>query len=748
MNNKVQSIYLIQPSQYSIGGFINGLAAGKGLGSLGSGAAGGVLGAAGSLVGGIAGNALSGGMTSGAGNIIGGLSKVASAIPGPWGAVASAGLGVIGGLANRAFGSKLNQENINAVNANIDRMGNFQSNASSFDDLSSLMSTTADATNFSNRYIGKDGWFSKRAKRRANELREAQKNAQIWQDNSIRNNLTNLLDDQVTNLEENYAALGGYLPMIHAFGGSMSNGADWSDGLTLVDNGGTHEENPLEGVPLGVDNQGNPNLVEQGEAIWNNYVFSNRLPLPNVLTNKFKIQGKDMTFADAARKIQNSSKERPNDPITKRGLTASLKRLQNAQEEVRKSMSLIQEGNNINTNNTNNTNKFDKGGNINPYAYSRDWTGFPYRDENGYTPGYLNFVKGINQDWVNRIMAGTYGSMDRFRATNKDFMPTVEQVQRLAHDDKYSDMHKALVAAYKEYIRGINPKTGKVDTRNIQPLVGGNLIPQNIPDMSIVKANKDALKLKVPEQEVGTKPYYDPTAMLRYAPVIGAGINVFSDLMGWTNKPDYSNANAVLEASKGIRDVKYEPIGDYMKYNPFDRLFYINQLNGNAGATRRNIMNTSGGNRGQAMAGLLAADYNAQNQLGQLTRQAEEYNLNQRKMVSDFNRGTNMFNSEQDLRAQIANNQNSQVRLNAAFQAARLRDIIDARTGAAKSANLSNFFQGLGDIGWEAQNRNMVNNNKALYYTMNGKGISNYKGSSTTTKAQGGYLTIKNKRRK
>ena len=211
--------------------------------------------------------------------------------------------------------------------------------------------------------------------------------------------------------------------------------------------------------------------------------------------------------------------------------------------------------------------------------------------------------------------------------------------------------------------------------------------------------------------------------------------------MGWTNKPDYSNADAVLEASKGMRDVRYNPIGDYMNYNPLDRLFYINQLNSHTGATRRSLLNNTGGNRGQATAGLLAADYNAQNQLGQLARQAEEYNLNQRHMVTEFNRGTNMFNSEQDLKAQIANNQNASMKMNAAFQAARLRDAIDVRAGAAKSANLTNFFQALGDIGWEAVNRDMVNNNRALYY----KTFGEYKPTSST-KARGGYLTLRRRK--
>ena len=138
-------VYLpYQPNRYDFGSFIT---EGKGLGNFGKafGASGsasglsGALGAAGQLVGSVAGGAIGGGLQSGAGNVIGGLSKVASAIPGPWGAVASAGLGIIGGLTNRAFGSKLNKENINAVNDNINRLSNFNSNAGSFDDLASTM---------------------------------------------------------------------------------------------------------------------------------------------------------------------------------------------------------------------------------------------------------------------------------------------------------------------------------------------------------------------------------------------------------------------------------------------------------------------------------------------------------------------------------------------------------------------------------------------------------------------------------
>lgn len=327
-------VYLpYQPNRYDFGSFIT---EGKGLGNFGkafgaSGSASGLssaLGAAGQLVGSVAGGAIGGGLQSGAGNVFNGLSKVASAIPGPWGAVASAGLGIIGGLTNRAFGSKLNKENINTVNDNINRLSNFNSNAGSFDDLAYTMESMPASLGFGNSYIGKDGWFSHKARKRANQLRQQQEQAQLWADDSIMNNLYNLRDEQYDNMLANFSAMGGPL---------SSYGADWTNGLKIIDAGGTHEQNPHEGVQMGVDENGTPNLVEQGEVVWNDYVFSNRLTVPSDVKDFLKVKGNDdMTFADAAKKLQKNSEERPNDPIEKRGLNSNLTRLMNAQEQVRK----------------------------------------------------------------------------------------------------------------------------------------------------------------------------------------------------------------------------------------------------------------------------------------------------------------------------------------------------------------------------------------------------------------------------
>ena len=69
--------------------------------------------------------------------------------------------------------------------------------------------------------------------------------------------------------------------------------------LDRFENGGTHEENPLGGIPQGIGANGKPNLVEEGETKWNDYIFSNSIGLDGTFTrsdgksmNVFKEGGK------------------------------------------------------------------------------------------------------------------------------------------------------------------------------------------------------------------------------------------------------------------------------------------------------------------------------------------------------------------------------------------------------------------------------------------------------------------------
>ena len=119
-----------------------------------------------------------------------------------------------------------------------------------------------------------------------------------------------------------------------AEGGQLSD--NFTNGVTMVGTGGTHEQNPNMGVPMGMAPDGMPNLVEEGEVIYDDYVFSNRLKVPKAVRNKYKLRGpKDMTFAEAFENAQKESQERENDPISKNGLDSIAMVLAQTQEAVR-----------------------------------------------------------------------------------------------------------------------------------------------------------------------------------------------------------------------------------------------------------------------------------------------------------------------------------------------------------------------------------------------------------------------------
>lgn len=765
----------------------------------------GALNGAASAIGSMAGNAIGGGMSSGVGNAIGSIGKLASAIPGPWGAVASAGLGVIGGLTNRAFGSKMNQENIANVEGTINRLNSFQSNANNFDTLADTWGSTAMGSNFSNSYIGKDGWFSNKAKKKARSLREQMELANAFAENTLQNNADNITETTMNNLEANYAALGGFLnqyadgggihinpenrgkfnatkkrtgktteelthsknPLTrkraifaqnaakwhHAFGGELNtNGGDFSTGLMFIDEGGTHESNPYEGVPMGVAPDGKPNLVEEGEAIYNDYVFSNRLTVPKAVRNKYKLRGtNDLTFADAVKQISKGATERPNDPISQETLHEIMSDLAQTQEGVREE---AHEGN-----------RFDTGGfTYKPYKYVAGYNGGWFGSDGNYTKDYLDKVNSMNIADINNAFNEQYKfynnnankgtdrwkAIDAFYAANPQYKVSstnltddaLPSIRKLATDGNPGFMHQffndatPVNRANRYFLRGIDAKGNPTVTpMKTTPWEGLNDKGQSFAEAFPTYSFKGKQERPVEGNTIYTDYYYDenkpaestpPTEedtpldlgrsdeTLRYAPAIGLGMAALSDALGITNKPDYTEAAQIEAATRGgsYMPVSWNPIGNKLAYRPFDRDYYTNKLNAEAGATRRALANQSGGNSGRAMAGILAADYNAQDRLGDLFRKSEEYNLEQRQKVEDFNRATNQANSQGELQADMANQQAyasaRDYALKGTMAAAEMRQKARMAAEAARSANLSGFLSALGDIGYENKGMNMI----------------------------------------
>lgn len=170
---------------------------------------------------------------------------------------------------------------------------------------------------------------------RANREAERADNDVDAFNSSLMKQLTNVAD----NVDERNDRRAMYAMMndpFFALGGEMrTHGSDFTNGLTFINEGGSHEENPNGGVPVGVDAEGTPNLVEQGEVIWDNeYVFSNRLTVPKELTDKYHLK-EDVSFAKAIEKLSKESRQRPNDPISNETNRNILNEFMDAQEALR-----------------------------------------------------------------------------------------------------------------------------------------------------------------------------------------------------------------------------------------------------------------------------------------------------------------------------------------------------------------------------------------------------------------------------
>ena len=345
----------------------------------GAGKIGNVVGALGDVVGGAANRIISGGLNSGAGNAVSGIgSAVGSAIstvnPLIGGAV-KIGTGIIGGGINALFGMKTDQKKLQAANEGTNYLNSFVSDASTFDDIQGPNAVA----NVQNAYKG--GLFKKGKARRKNAaLRAERANAESWANRSVDNNIDNIAETQMDTMLANYAAFGGplggmpslgtgaidydfmsnylmtknkaaeaknkiatnvfgNLPVTplstFALGGDMqTNGGDFSNGLAHIDAGGSHEENPYDGVQVGISREnGQPNLVEEGETIFDDYVFSKRIKADAETKKKFHVGKKtEISYADLSKKLEKESFERPNDPISQNGLKKQLHDLADEQE--------------------------------------------------------------------------------------------------------------------------------------------------------------------------------------------------------------------------------------------------------------------------------------------------------------------------------------------------------------------------------------------------------------------------------
>lgn len=501
---------------------------------------------------------------------------------------------------------------------------------------------------------------------------------------SLDQNLEKVSKNNAYNMTSNYYATGGQL------------GDQLAPGLTAINNGGTHEQNPNGGVPQGVDSQGNPNLVEQGEVKTDgNYIFSDRNKPSLEILKEVGLPSnlKTLSFAKIAKLISKEASERPNDPISKKGLETQLARLKDAQE-----------------------------------MYNQ--TEFENRMQND--PAFREQVIAQQQaqaqqqqEQQNQQPEGEVEQQPQEQFTGED--PNVFEdgsqmnpIKLNGQSNIYNTTERDQFSAQMNWLAETDPNNPFNVFKNMS--AKNNQLYNDVPINNTPTNNKT---------KVAKKSGFDTTDLM-YAPAV-ANAGILGSLL--TSNPDYSNADAIIGMQ--LDKVSAEPLRDYMKYNPYDTNYALNQLHQQQAASRAGISNNSGGNRATYLAATSGSDYNYGLNEGTMLRQAMEYNDAQKRQVSEFNRGTNQYNSQMQLEADRSN-QAAEADLNKLkSQGYILRQgIKDSRDEDIASA-ISGLSGSLGTIGENTFDVNMAN--MLAKYKVNDDGTIAYK-TTTNKKAQGGQL--------
>lgn len=340
-------------------------------------------------------------------------------------------------------------------------------------------------------------------------------------------------------------------------------------------------------------------------------------------------------------------------------------------------------------------------------------------EKTGDYADFIDYVKNTATDneineWIKTLESGKYGDLkDSNGKTYK--IKGKDDLIRLMTDGKFGPIHHFAYNASRT-----KAKEGQTPQESKEQVVDEVADKTGISRSDAQKQVDDYIKAN-PDVQVSDAPWKNLPTGLRYAPIGSA-------LAGLAmNSKDYSDVDQFAAQTSRPNSVRYSPIAGYISpdyVSPFEMSApIIEQM----GATRRAISNASAGNRAQALAALANADKLGIEQLGRAYIQGKAYNSAQKKQSAEFNRATDMFNSQNDMQAQSMNMYLNNYYLNRAQQMLGARQATDAAYNAARSANLNSLTQSLANIGKQNAYLNMMASNKALGYRMLPDGSIEYK---------------------
>jgi len=216
-------------------------------------------------------------------------------------------------------------------------------------------------------------------------------------------------------------------------GGFTSTGAEPSGELQEFNTGGSHEENPIGGIPVGMGANGKPNTVEEGETATSingeKFYFSARTPFPKGTGVMPGFVNGD-SFAEASKSIDKAFKDKQdkysND--TKKELYERLSQLQIVTTQQ------------INENNP----SYAADGNINQNQMA----------QGGYKTAYEAYTRAINPDWASAKASGFTDGTAESNAKLLEYINSGYGEKEL--NEEYSKLNKGLSPS-AESVFGMKP---------------------------------------------------------------------------------------------------------------------------------------------------------------------------------------------------------------------------------------------------------------------------------------------------
>lgn len=406
-------------------------------------------------------------------------------------------------------------------------------------------------------------------------------------------------------------------------------GGQFNSPLTEFNAGGTHEQNPNNGIMQGMGSNGQPNLVEEGETKYNDYIYSNRLSIDDSIVKAYnlptKVKGK--TFAEATKILNEQVKERPNDPISLKTLEANMSKLAQAQDDLK---ATIEQDAGVNETIDNlgfSEEIFAKGGSLNfkSNAAYKKWLGYVHATGKAEsTPGHQSVsIKGKSHEVKHQLGGALYNELDALKnsgifAYGGNMYATRGQLDL--------------------------PETSTGDGDEVAKEINLNEITIT-PEIPIYHAESDyGVEEFTPKAPSDTN-----NSQLNYAMFAPIFANAMQGISTAFEKPAVEKYGRVAP----------ELITSRMSYRPLSTEYLSNQIQSQGAGVRRSIQE-SAPTGGSAMRGILASNRATSDALSQAYFQAEAAREARRSAVESGNIG---IQGQNVASKNAAASQNAQIRM-------------------------------------------------------------------------------------